>query len=87
MTAAYMQFSACERGPFQTIGVPVKVAELGWQRAGLTYTATGYGKRIPSRFMVQWAGRWRRVYVTQYGNAGSAWVWVAGKRVEVDIWQ
>jgi len=74
------------RDTFQTIPVPYKHAPLGWQRQGLTYTATGYGARIPSRHMVQWEGRWRRVYVTQYANAGSAWVLIGGERVPVDIY-
>ena len=28
---------------------------LPWQIAGLTYTASGYGRRIPTHYMVQFA--------------------------------
>lgn len=41
-------------------------------------TASGYGGKIPTRHMVQYAGRWRRVYVMCYGNAGTAYVVVNG---------
>lgn len=56
--------------------VPTRIALLGWQRAGRSYTATGYGRRIPSRHQVQLPGsaRWRRVYVCCFGNAGTAYV-------------
>ena len=51
-------------------------------------TVTGYGRKIPTRYMIKYADRngWRRVYVTQYGNAGSAWVTIAGERVNLDTW-
>jgi hypothetical protein len=37
-------------------------------------TLTGYGAAIPAPYKVRWAGRWRRVYVACYGNAGSAYI-------------
>lgn len=82
---AFLQFKSGPNGPFQTVAVPHKIAELSWQRAGLTYTATGYGRKIPSRHMVQYLGKWRRVYVTQISNAGSAWVLIDGEKISVDI--
>ena len=42
--------------------------------AGLQWTASGYGRRIPMRYMVQWHGRWRRVYYCNFGNAGTAYI-------------
>lgn len=36
--------------------------------------ATGYGPKIPTQHEIRYAGRWRRVYVMQYGNAGSAYI-------------
>ena len=44
-------------------------------------TASGYGSKIPTRYQVELLGRWRRVYVMQYGNAGSAYVVYQGRRV------
>jgi hypothetical protein len=72
----YAHYSAGPAGPFQTIAVPVKVAPLWWQEKGLTYTRSGYGRRIPTAYMVQLPGspRWRRVYVCVYSNAGTCYV-------------
>lgn len=56
--------------PRQTIRVPVR--EVQAPRSG--QTQTGYGARIPSPYQVQWEGRWRRVYVANYGNAGTAYI-------------
>jgi hypothetical protein len=56
--------------PFQTRYKP-----LWFHKAGLSQTATGYGKRITSsRVLVLPDGTERRIYVTQYSNAGTAWV-------------
>ena len=40
---------------------------------------TGYGRRIPTQYMVKYAGRWRRVYSYQFSNAGTAYIgpWAA----------
>jgi hypothetical protein len=61
-------------GPRLTIEAPAKEKPLPWQEKGLQYTASGYGARIPSRYVVRVHGRWRRVYVACYGNAGSAYI-------------
>ena len=55
--------------PRQTVSVPVREADA--PRSG--QTVYGYGSKIPAPYMVQWAGRWRRVYVARYGNA-LAWL-------------
>ena len=53
-----------------------KDAPLGWQLAGRQYTRTGYGGKIPSTRMVKLLGgkRWRRVYIAQWSNMGTAYV-------------
>jgi hypothetical protein len=45
--------------------------------------ADGYGAKIPSRHWVRLAGesRWRRVYVMQWANSGSAYVVRSGEDV------
>lgn len=53
---------------------PARETPLCWQTKGLTYTATGYGRRIPTRYMVQVHGRWRRVYCCQISNAGTCYI-------------
>jgi hypothetical protein len=47
-------------------------------------TVSGYGRKIPSRYMVRYLGVWRRVYFMQYANAGSAYVIVKGREVFLD---
>ena len=34
----------------------------------------GYGVEIPSSHMLKVGNRWRRIYITQFSNAGSAWI-------------
>lgn len=42
-------------------------------------SVTGYGPKIPTRYMFRIANRWHRVYMAQYGNSGSAYVVIKGK--------
>lgn len=66
-------------------GTNVKVNELNWQKAGLSYTATGYGEKIATRYMVWYENRWRRVYVRQFSNAGTLFIVVRGEKMIVNI--
>jgi len=67
-----------------TIKCESKHAPLWWQEKGLSYTASGYGKRIPTERMIKFNGKWRRVYVYRYSNAGTAYIgkWVTGRGAE-----
>lgn len=57
---------------------------LGWQKAGLSYTASGYGAKIPTGRMVKCSdGRTRRVYCITYSNSGSLYIIIGRKRVYV----
>ena len=47
-------------------------------------TVSGYGGKVPTRYMVQYAGRWHRVYVAQYGNAGTAYIVHGGEDLVLD---
>ena len=60
--------------------IPHKDSPLPHHTAGLQYTATGYGRQIPTTKMVQLPGspRWRRVYCCIYSNIGTCYV-TAGK--------
>lgn len=57
---------------------------LWWQERNLSYTASGYGAKIPTRWVVNYAGRIRRVYCTIYSNIGTCWFMVKGKRMIVE---
>jgi len=56
--------------------VPTRVVTLPWQEAGKSFTSTGYGRRIPTRYMVQAPGstRWRRVYCCIFSNSGTCYI-------------
>jgi hypothetical protein len=77
-----------KRDSFQTVEVPVIEKPMPHHLAGLSWTATGYGARIPTRYMVQVNGKWRRVYAIQYSNAGTLFI---GRKYDasaiVDVWQ
>ena len=54
---------------------------LWFHLAGLSQTASGYGRRLVSPRMVRLSdGRVRRVYITQYSNSGIAWIVLDGQR-------
>ncbi len=68
--------------PRLTVEVESKESPLWWQERGLSYTASGYGVKIPTRHMVKYLGRWRRVYVAVWGNSGTRYIgkpgaWIA----------
>ena len=72
---------------FWTQSVPVNESLLWWQKAGLSFTASGYGSRIPTSRMVFFNGRWRRVYCRIYSNVGTCYIGNynsgAGERITV----
>ncbi|MDB5716525.1 MAG: hypothetical protein JWO15_3922 [Sphingomonadales bacterium] len=61
--------------------------------AGLSYTATGYGPKIPSPWMIVTVGTRdegfrltkRRVYSMVYGNSGSWYVLIKGEVHHLDL--
>ena len=61
-----------------------KDAPLWWHDKGLSYTASGYGSKIPTRYKVKHAGRWKRVYMVIFSNAGTCYILHKGAKVTVD---
>lgn len=62
--------------PYEFIDRP-----LWYHTQGLLQTASGYGAKLRSSRCVQLPdGRTRRVYVTCYSNAGTAWIVLDGKQ-------
>jgi hypothetical protein len=60
----------------------LKSEPMEHHKLGLSWTRTGYGKKIPTTRMLRFAGEkvWRRVYVMIWSNAGTAYVIVRGRR-------
>lgn len=63
-----------ERDCFLTQTCEAKDAPLWWHEKGLSFTASGYGKRIPTRQMVKVNGKWRRVYCCVFSNSGTCYI-------------
>ena len=59
---------------FFTVKADVKEKSLWWQDRGLMYTATGYGSKIPTRYMIKFNNKWRRVYCMVYSNSGTCYI-------------
>jgi hypothetical protein len=70
---AYLQHGEAG-GPYLTERVPCKLVPMRHHILGLSWTASGYGKRIPTLYMVQVDGRWRRVYCCIYSNNGTMYI-------------
>ena len=81
----YLQFGTGTQGPFQTVEVANKEQPLPHHIAGLQYTATGYGNKLPTRYMVRYDGRWYRVYSICYSNVSTEYVLIRGDKITVTI--
>lgn len=57
-----------------TVAVESKHAPMRHHKLGRMWSASGYGKRIPSEWLVKFNGKWRRVYVICYSNSGTAYI-------------
>lgn len=62
------------RDSLQAISVDSKESPMWWHDKCLSYTASGYGKRIPTRYMVKFNNKWRRVYLCIYSNIGTLYI-------------
>jgi len=58
---------------FKTLGL-YKESVLWWQKKGLMYTSTGYGRKIPTSHMIKWGNKWRRVYCCIHSNSGTCYI-------------
>lgn len=58
-----------------------QVTEVRITPAPHFHSATGYGAKIPLRYMLKIAERWHRVYMICYSNSGTAYVLKGGKRL------
>lgn len=57
-----------------TRSVSVKSNPMPHHKLGLQWTASGYGSRIPTEYMILLHGVWRRVYCICYSNAGTLFI-------------
>jgi hypothetical protein len=48
-------------------------------------TASGYGGKIPTTYQLKYNNIWHRVYMMQYGNAGTPFICVRGEDLVLSI--
>jgi hypothetical protein len=64
----------------------IMVKELPWQKMGRSYTSTGYGSKVPTRYMVRTIDqKWRRVYCAVFSNMGITYVMHGKNKTIVEI--
>ena len=88
-----MNFERVKSGPYAgelvrlpCCGPAVMVRELPWQKMGLSYTVTGYGSKIPTRYMVRTIDqKWRRVYCAIFSNIGTCYVMHGKQKTIVEV--
>jgi hypothetical protein len=81
---AYLQHGKAGE-PMRTESVEVKSKPLWWQLNNISFTASGYGSRIPTTFMVKVDGRWRRVYCAIFSNVGTLFIGKGDNKITVQI--
>jgi len=67
-------------------GTPLETKEAytWWQLKGLSFTATGYGSKIPTCYKVKHNNRWKRVYCRVYSNIGSLFIFENKNKLYLD---
>jgi len=63
----------------------VIIKELWWQKKHLMFTATGYSKKIPTEYMVQWNKKYYRVYCACFSNNGTCYIISKKESIIVDF--
>ena len=76
---SYLHTRSTRSDCFLTREVETRQKLLWWQERGLSFTASGYGSRIPTNWQIKVDGRWRRVYCRIYSNSGTLFI---GKRYD-----
>lgn len=51
-----------------------KIKPLWYHEAGLSQTATGYGGKLTTSYMVHYLNRWYRVYSMCYSNCSTEYI-------------
>lgn len=52
----------------------LSIRELNWQKRGFQETATGYGNKLTTRYVINFEGRNYRVYCRCFSNNGTRYI-------------
>ena len=68
---------------YQNAPYTITIEQLWWQKQGLQQTATGYGQKLTTRFMLHLPDSKRpyRIYASCYSNIASFYIIRCGKRL------
>ena len=74
---------------YQNAPYTVTIKQLWWQRQGLQQTATGYGAKLATEYLltVPDAPRPYRVYAICYSNVASFYILRKGQRLFLRDWE
>lgn len=82
---AYIQLGSTDNLPMSTVSAEVMIKLTRWQDCKLQYTASGYGSKIPTQYIVKFNGRWLRVYCAIYSNIGRTYIVSKGVKLTVNL--
>jgi len=57
---------------------------LWYHKRGLSQTASGYGSKLTTPYMIQLCGRTYRIYCTTYSNSGTCWITRKHKTIYIE---
>ena len=80
---AYIQHGNANT-PMRTESVECRIETFLWQDKGLSYTASGYGSKIPTKYQVKHNNRWKRVYCRIYSNIGTLYIMQGKDKIIID---
>ena len=74
---------------YQNAPYTVTIKQLWWQKQGLQQTASGYGSKLATEYMLTLPDSPRpyRVYAICYSNAASFYILRQGKRLFLRDWE
>lgn len=64
-------------------GFETKISLLWWQKEGLSYTASGYGRKIPTRWMIKFENRWYRIHCAIWRKSGKLFIRRKGREFSI----
>ena len=78
-----LRMRATEDSMWDWVTLETKEDVLWWQAQGLSYTASGYGRKIPTRYKVKYNNRWYRVYCCIFSNSGTCYIVTKDKDITI----
>lgn len=89
MCKAYLQFKSLNTNgsynSYLTKSVECIDNQLWFHKRGLMQTATGYGRKLVTPYMVKWNNKTYRVYSSCFSNCSTEYIISKGRKIIVQI--